>query len=158
MEETLASTSGRTPMQVAEDVALKAGGILLERFHHVKEVSFKGRGNVVTDVDTEVESEILGVLRAEFPDVGLLGEESAKIRADSGLVWIVDPLDGTRNYASGIPFFSLVIGLALDGEVLLGINYDPWRGEMFSAESGKGASLNGEPIHVSEKSTIAESV
>jgi myo-inositol-1(or 4)-monophosphatase len=130
----------------------------LERFHQVKQVSFKGRGNVVTDVDTEVESEILGVLSAEFPDVGLLGEESASIKADSGYVWIVDPLDGTRNYASGIPFFSLVIGLALEGEVLLGINYDPWRQEMFKAERGKGAFLNGEPLHVSEKSTIAESV
>ena len=156
--EKLASTSGKTPIQVAKDVALTAGDILLERFHHVKEVSFKGRGNIVTDVDKEVESVILGVLRAEFPDAGLLGEESASIRADSGYVWIVDPLDGTRNYASGIPFFSLVVGLALDGEVLLGINYDPWRQEMFHAERGKGAFLNGEPIHVSERSTIAESV
>jgi myo-inositol-1(or 4)-monophosphatase len=156
--EKLESTSGRTPIDVAQDVALKAGGILLERFHHVKEISYKGRGNVVTDVDKEVETEILGTLSAEFPEVGLLGEESASIRADSGYVWIVDPLDGTRNYASGIPFFSLVVGLALDGEVLLGINYDPWRGEMFYAERGKGAFLNGEPLHVSERSTIAESV
>jgi myo-inositol-1(or 4)-monophosphatase len=145
-------------MQVAREVAVKAGETLLKRFHGAKKISFKGRGNIVTDVDTEVESEILGVLRDEYPDMGLLGEESHGDRADAGYVWIVDPLDGTRNYASGIPFFSVVAGLALDGEVLVGVNYDPWRHEMFSAERGKGAFLNDEPIHVSQKSTIEESI
>ena len=78
--EKLESANGRTPIEVAQDVALKGGVILLERFHHVKEISYKGRGNVVTDVDKEVETEILGALSAEFPDVGLLGEESASIK------------------------------------------------------------------------------
>ena len=121
-------------------------------------MSYKGPGNIVTDVDTEVEDQVRAVLEAEYPEMGFLGEESKGATPAEGYVWIVDPLDGTRNYASGIPFFSLVVGLALDGEVLLGINYDPWRGEMFYAERGKGAFLNGEPLHVSERSTIAESV
>ena len=135
-----------------------AGEMLMRRFHETKTVSFKGRGNIVTDVDTEVEGEVLALLGREYPDMGQLGEESAGVAADKGYVWIVDPLDGTRNYASGIPFFSVVVGLALDGEVLVGVNYDPARDEMFEAERGKGAFLNGEPMRVSERSKIADSI
>ena len=145
-------------MTVAQEVARKAGDTLVRRFHQVMQITSKGRGNIVTDVDTEVESQIFSMLRREFPDMALLGEESEGGVADSGYVWIVDPVDGTRNYASGIPFFSLVVGLALDGEVLVGVNYDPMRHEMFHAERGMGAFLNGEAIHVSEKSKIEESV
>ena len=140
------------------EVAMTAGHMLLERFHRVKRISYKGRGNIVTDVDTAVESEMFTILSREFPDMGLLGEESAAVRADSGYMWIVDPLDGTRNYASGIPFFSLVVGLALDGEVLVGLNYDPMRQEIFHAEKGNGAFLNDEPIRVSERSMVEESI
>ena len=164
------STSGKTAMETALDVALKAGGILLKRFHQDMRITFKGRGNIVTDVDSEVESEVLATLSREFPDMGLLGEESSAsdvgvsvsrekgVGPDSGYVWIVDPLDGTRNYASGIPFFSVVVGLALDGEVLVGVNYDPMRREMVHAERGKGAFLNDERIGVSEKSGIDECI
>ena len=152
------SSTGKTAMEVAMEVALAGGRILVERFDQVKWIAVKGRGNIVTDVDTAVESEMLAILGQEFPDMELLGEESAAVRADSGYVWIVDPLDGTRNYASGIPFFSVVVGLALDGEVLVGVNYDPARQEMFHAERGKGAFLNDEPIRVSAKSTVDESV
>ena len=134
------------------------GEILVERFRTSINVSYKGRGNIVTDVDTEVEEEVLDILRREYPDMGLLGEESAGKRADAGYVWIVDPLDGTRNYASGIPFFSTVIGLALDGEVLVGVNYDPVRGDLFEAERGGGAFLNGERAAVSERTELAESI
>ena len=152
------STSGRTAREVAREVALKAGEILLDRFRRVSRVSFKGRGNIVTDVDTEVEGEVLAVLRREFPNMGTLGEESAGSKADVGYVWIVDPLDGTRNYASGIPFFSTVVGLARDGEPLVGVNYDPVSNEMFEAEKGEGAFLNGEPIRVSERTALADCI
>ena len=145
-------------MQVAKDVSLEAGKILKDRFYQTKEVSLKGPGDIVTDVDKESEELIRAVLTKEFPNMGFLGEESAGDRADDGYVWIVDPVDGTRNYAAGIPFVSLVVGLALDGEVLVGVNYDPMLGEMFHAERGKGAFLNDTPIHVSEKATIAESI
>jgi myo-inositol-1(or 4)-monophosphatase len=151
-------TSGRSAADVARAAALKAGEILMDRFHKVKEISFKGRGNIVTDVDLEVERELFAILASEFPDAALLGEESAKVRADEGLVWIVDPLDGTRNYASGIPIFSTVVGLALDGEVLVGVNYDPARNDMFEAERGKGAYHNGKPIHVSETGALEDSI
>ena len=152
------SVSKRSALAVARDVALSAGETLVERFHKVKQVSFKGRGNIVTDVDTETEAQIFEMLGREFPDIPLLGEESPGVLPDSGYVWIVDPLDGTRNYASGIPFFSLVIGLVLDGEVLVGVNYDPMRREMFYAERGKGAFLNDGPIHVSERTSIEDSI
>ena len=151
-------TSGRSAAEVARTVALRAGEILLERFHGTKKVSYKGRGNIVTDVDMAVEGEILATLRREYPQFGLLGEESEGARADTGYVWIVDPLDGTRNYASGLPFYSVVVGLALDGEPLVGVNYDPARAEMFEAERGKGATLDGEPIRVSEKSSLDDSI
>jgi myo-inositol-1(or 4)-monophosphatase len=138
--------------------AIRAGEILMARFHSVKQVSYKGRGNIVTDVDTAVEEEMFSILRGEYPEMALLGEESAAGRGDSGYVWIVDPLDGTRNYASGIPFFSTVVGLALDGEVLVGINYDPARNDMFEAEKGQGAFLNGERMSVSDKTAIEDSI
>ncbi|MCH8205690.1 MAG: inositol monophosphatase [Chloroflexi bacterium] len=156
--DRIVGTSGKTAMEVAREAAIKAGTILIERFSQIKEVSFKGRGNVVTDVDLEVEREIFAVLGREFPSMGLLGEESEGVRPDSGYAWIVDPLDGTRNYVSGIPFFSVVVGLALDGEVLVGVNYDPIRDEMFHAERGKGAFLNDEPIRVSQKTSIEECI
>ena len=152
------STSGKTAMQVAKDVSLEAGEILARRFYQAKEVFLKGDNDFVTDVDREAEAVILGRLRREYPGMGLLGEESAGDRPDSGYVWIVDPVDGTRNYAWGIPFFSLVVGLALDGEALVGVNYDPMRKEMFHAERGGGAFLNGEPIRVSDKSSLGEAI
>ena len=158
MEDIPIGSSGRSAAEVARAAALKAGEILMDRLDTVKEVSFKGRGNIVTDVDMEVEREVFTLLAAEYPDAALLGEESAKVRADEGLAWIVDPLDGTRNYASGIPIFSTVVGLALDGEVLVGVNYDPARNDMFEAEKGGGAYHNGEPIHVSETSALEDSI
>lgn len=150
--------SGKPAIQVARDAALAAGKTLLDRFDQDKQVSYKGRGNIVTDVDTAVERQVFSLLSPEFPDAGLLGEESTGVRADDGLVWIVDPLDGTRNYASGIPFYSVVVGLALDGEPLLGVNYDPVREEMFHAERGNGAFLNDDRITVSTKTSIADSI
>ena len=156
--DTIRSTSGKTAIEVAREAALDAGTILIERFTEAKTISVKGRGNIVTDVDMQVERAMFDVLGREFPAMGLLGEESEGVSPDSGYVWIVDPIDGTRNYASGIPFFSVVVGLALDGEVLVGVNYDPMRQEMFHAERGGGAFLNDEPIHVSEKTRIADAV
>jgi fructose-1,6-bisphosphatase/inositol monophosphatase family enzyme len=152
------SVTGKPAIEVARVAAIRAGEILMDRFHSVKKVSYKGRGNIVTDVDTAVEEEMFAILGREYPDMALLGEESVAGRGDSGHVWIVDPLDGTRNYASGIPFFSTVVGLALDGEVLVGINFDPARNDMFEAERGRGAFLNGERIRVSGKTAIDDSI
>ena len=149
---------GEPAAAIARAAALRAGEMLMERFGEVKTVSYKGRGNIVTDVDMAVEKEVLSLLRREYPDFNALGEESAGVPADRGYVWIVDPLDGTRNYASGIPFFSTVVGLTLDGEVLVGVNYDPVRDEMFEAQRGRGAFLNGQRMAVSDKSAISDCI
>ena len=153
-----ASRSGKTALRVAREAALSAGDTLSARVRDVRTVSYKGRGNIVTDVDTEVEDQVRAILEPEYPEMGFLGEESKGASPAEGYVWIVDPLDGTRNYASGIPFFSVVVGLVQDGQPIVGVNYDPLRREMFEAERGGGARLNGEPMRVSERSTISECI
>ena len=150
--------SGATAIQIARGAALAAGKTLLDRFHKPKQVSFKGPGNIVTDVDTIVEQQILATLSEQFPATGLLGEESFGGKRDNGLTWVVDPIDGTRNYASGIPFYSVVIGLALDGETLCGVTYDPVREEMFHVERGKGAFLNDRKLTISDNTSLSDSI
>ncbi len=158
MTDVPRSSSGKQAIEVAREAASLAGDILVRRFHEIKKVSFKGRGNLVTNVDTEVEAEVSEYLQREYPHMGFLGEETAGSLMDDGYVWIVDPLDGTRNYASGIPVYSVVVALALNGETVVGVNYDPGRQEMFEAEKGVGAFLNGSPIDLSTRTSLADSV
>ena len=99
MAEIPLSVSGKTAMQVAIKMSYKSGEILLERFYQAKEISMKGSNDFVTNVDKESEAFIMAQLAREFPDTGLLEEESAGARPDEGYVWIDDPVDGTRNYA-----------------------------------------------------------
>ena len=150
------STSGKTALAVATEAARRAGEVIVGRFHSEKEVSFKGRANVVTDVDLLAESAALQLLREEYPDFGILSEESEPVVTGSAYTWVIDPLDGTRNYASGIPHVAVVVGLARDGEVVLGVTYDPIREELFTAEKGNGAYLNGDPISVSQSREIPQ--
>jgi len=145
-------------MQVAIEVSYKAGEILLGRFYQAKETSMKGSNDFVTNVDKESEAFIMAELAREFPDMGLLGEESAGARPDEGYVWVVDPVYGARNYAWRIPFVSLVVRLALDGEALVGVNYDPICNEMFHSERGKVVFLNDDPTHVSDRPNLSKSV
>ena len=151
--------SGKTALEVARHAAKLAGKLAKERFEGEKGIRFKRPGDVVTDVDTEAEAMIFSLIREEFPDHTLVGEESASdVRADDGYAWIVDPVDGTRNYAMGLPIYSTVVGMALDGEVLVGVNYDPEREDLFEAERGGGAYLNCKRIHVSQKTALEDSV
>lgn len=152
------SITGKPAIQVAREAAKRAAEIQLQKFNKSKDITYKGRGNIVTDVDKAIEEELKAFLCREIPSAAFCGEETEGARADKGLVWIVDPIDGTRNYATGIPFFSVVVGLALDGKVLAGVTYDTVRGDMFHAERGKGAFLNDHPIHVSRKASIGEGI
>ena len=152
------SVNGRGALQVARMAAREAGDLLLRRFGNVRDIRLKSPGNPVTDVDLAAEHLIEERLSSEYPDMAVLGEESPGLPYDDGYVWIVDPLDGTRNYACGVPHFSVVIGLALDGRALVGLNYDPVRDEMFEAELGGGAFLNRQPIAVSKKSSMSEAI
>jgi len=119
-------------------------------------VSFKGRGNVVTNVDVQAEKVILNILRQEYPDLSIRSEESEVLDLGSTYTWIVDPLDGSRNFASRVPHCCVVVALARGDDVVLGVTYDPFRDEMFCAEEGRGATLNDSPISVSSKETLED--
>ena len=150
--------SMRDWMAVASEAALKAGGILRDNIHGIREITYKGDINLATEMDMRSERAIVEILLAAFPDHGILAEEETTIRNDSGFMWIIDPLDGTTNYAHGYPCFSVSIALERQGEIILGVVYDPMRNELFSAEKGKGAYLNGEKIHVSAVDTLIKSL
>ena len=152
------SRSGKEAPDVAATAAREAGEILKAHFREERQVQYKGRANIVTDVDLRVENSLKSLLQSEYPDHGILSEESEPLRGDSNYSWIVDPLDGTNNYSFGIPFFSTVLALTKGEDVLLGIIYDPLRDELFSAQKGKGAFLNNNPICVSRKTTVQESL
>ena len=95
---------------------------------------------------------------AEFPEIRFVGEESENPNISNGLCWIVDPIDGTRNFASGIPIFSIVIGLISDSNTIVGVNYDPIRNDMFEAKLGSGTRLNGKLMQVSAQTKISECI
>ena len=150
------SRSGKEVGEVALPLLREAGALLLDRFDGEKNVRPKGRANLVTDVDFEAEALILERLHAEYPDFRMLAEESGESgSADSPYTWIVDPVDGTRNYAIGVPYFATTIALARDGEVVYGATYDPSRDEMFEARRGGGATCNGAPVVVSDKTSLS---
>jgi myo-inositol-1(or 4)-monophosphatase len=114
--------------------------------------------NLVTEVDKHAESIIIGRLKHAFPDHDFLAEESGDHQGNSPYKWVIDPLDGTVNFTHGLPIFCVSIGLEYNGEVILGVVYDPNMNELFTAEKGKGALLNGEPIHVSRTKGLRESL
>lgn len=152
------SQTGVNSLDVALRIAREAGDTLMTRLHSEKEVSYKGRANLVSDVDKLVEKRTIEELRDEFPNDGFLAEESDPVATTSGYTWIIDPLDGTRNYIQGIPFFCVVIALAKGEEILMGLTYDPVRQEMFQAVKGSGAFLNGSRINVSTKTQLEEAL
>lgn len=145
-------------MAVAQEAALKAGGILRENINGIRQISYKGDINLVTEMDTRSERAVVETLRAAYPGHGIIAEEETSILNDSGFVWIIDPLDGTTNYAHGYPCFSVSIALEYAGEVITAVVYDPMRGELFSARKGEGAYLNGKQIHVSSAETLIQSL
>jgi len=149
---------GRSAAAVAHDCARAAGETLRHGFTTGQTVSKKGRGNIVTEYDVSVERTTAATLRAAFPKHGLLGEETASETAAKGFVWVLDPIDGTRNFASGIPFFCFNLALTLDGVTVLALTLDPIRDEVFFAERGGGLLVNGRPAHASEQQTVQESV
>jgi myo-inositol-1(or 4)-monophosphatase len=116
-----------------------------------------GVNNPVTEADKASEKAIFEVIKSNFPDHFLLSEESGEIAQDSEYKWIIDPIDGTINYAQNIPICCISIGVEKAGEMILGAVYNPFMNEFFFAEKGKGATLNGESIHVSEQTSLEKS-
>ena len=152
------SQSGRPALAVCRDAAWRAGEVIRERFLTAKEVRFKGRADIVTDVDLAAEKVILELVRAEYPEFSILSEESRPVETGSPYTWVIDPIDGTRNFAEGVPHFCVVVALARGRETVAAVTYDPIKEETFAAVAGQGAFRNGEPISVSERREIADCV
>jgi len=123
---------------VAIEAAHKAGEIILRHFRQPQEIRTKGPQDIVTQVDLDAEDIIVRTIRRAFPGHEFLGEEGHTADRDAEHLWVIDPLDGTRNYAAGIPFFCVSIALSVQGRAVLGVIYDPLHGETFSAETGAG--------------------
>jgi myo-inositol-1(or 4)-monophosphatase len=137
-------------LEVAVAAAETAGEVLRSGFGREQTVKYKGKVDLVTEVDERAEAVIGEMLRGAFPGYGMLAEEGGRRLGEGDSRWIVDPLDGTTNYAHGLPIFAVSIALERAGEVVLGVVHDPMRGETYVAERGGGATLNGEPIRVSD--------
>lgn len=121
-------------------------------------VEFKGRIDLVTEFDKRSEAYLLNEIRSRFPSHRIETEETGLIHGDDSCVWYLDPIDGTTNYAHGLAHFAISIGYAEDGEMKLGVVYDPVQDECFSAERGRGAWLNGEPIRATSASVLERSL
>ncbi|MEW6570387.1 MAG: inositol monophosphatase family protein [Nitrospirota bacterium] len=138
-------------LNVAIKAAKFSGEFTLDNLGKIskEDIGIKRAADFVTRVDKESESLIIKTIREKFPDHHILAEESAKEAQPEGYRWIIDPLDGTTNYIHQFPVFSVSIALEYKGEVILGVINDPFKKELFVAEKGKGAFLNGRPIHAS---------
>lgn len=138
--------------------ATSAGRLIQSRMHSSFRVDNKeGVNNLVTEVDHAAEKLIIDIIRREFPDHFILSEEVGEVKKDSDYKWIIDPIDGTVNFAHGIPICCVSIALEHQGKMVMGAVYNPFIDEFFFAEKGKGATLNEKPIHVSKKQTVMES-
>jgi len=139
--------------------ATEAGAAVLKHYFASKTLKIsnkEGINNLVTEADHAAEKAIIDTIKEKFPDHFILSEEVGEIASSSPYKWIIDPIDGTVNYAHGIPICCVSIGLEHNGSIILGAVYNPLINEFFLAERGKGAQLNGEPIHVSNKATVMD--
>ncbi|MFA4875136.1 MAG: inositol monophosphatase family protein [bacterium] len=139
-------------------IARRAGKILLDHVGRVEHVEYKGAIDLVTEVDRMSEAFIIAELSRAFPGDDILAEESGGTKRGSARRWIVDPLDGTVNFAHGFPFFCVSIALEEDGEIVAAAIFDPNRDELFTAEKGKGAELNGSEMRVSNAAALDKSL
>lgn len=138
-------------------IAAQAGDILLNFAGDLK-VEHKSRKDLVTQADHESEQFLINAIHADFPDHAIVAEESGEWDGSQDHCWYIDPLDGTLNYAHGVPIYCLSIGYAYQGKTELGVVYDPTRGEFFCAERGRGAALNGAPIHVADYTDLIDAM
>jgi myo-inositol-1(or 4)-monophosphatase len=145
-------------LQTAIEAAHKAGRVITERYPARRSVTVKGYRDIVTEVDTAAESIVIDLIRQRFPGHAILSEEAGGKGIGAGYTWVIDPLDGTTNYARRVPFFCTSVGVLEDGKPLAGAIYDPLRGQTFAAERGKGATLNGKPVHASQTSPLSHTV
>lgn len=148
-------------LATAIEAVLRAGDVQMAHFGRDVQIDKKGTIDLVTQIDLQVEREFRAMIAWRFPDHVVLGEEF-EARGDrdarAPYVWLFDPVDGTTNYAHGLPIFCSSLALEIDGSLAVGAVYDPTRRELFTAERGVGAWLNGEPLHVSSAETLIDSL
>src|SRR5438105_9126232 len=142
------------PMQ---ELAREAGLLLKSYFGKVA-IEYKGDVDLITEADRSSEKLIVGRIRKQWPKHDLIAEEGSRNESGSDFRWYVDPLDGTTNFAHGFPVFCVSIALEFQGELITGVIFDPTRNELYTAERGRGAFLDGEKVHVSSVSRLAESL
>jgi myo-inositol-1(or 4)-monophosphatase len=149
-------------LEVAIDLAHQAGRIQMERYEHLEQIRAKGPRDVVTEVDHLCEGLVMRAVQERYPNDAFYAEEIGEVAArgasKSGRVWIVDPLDGTINYANGIPFFCISIALVADGKPVVGVVYDPTRDETFAGAIDGPSLRNGQPIQVGDKDELGDLV
>lgn len=136
-------------LKTAIEAAIVAGRVIAERYPGGRSVTMKGFRDLVTDADRAAESLIFELIQTRFPDHAILSEEAGGDPIGRGYTWVVDPLDGTTNYAHHNPVFAVSIGVIEKGHPLIGVIHDPLRNQTFVAQRGAGARLNDAPIHVS---------
>jgi len=162
----LPTTDRSTDLAFAVELAQRAGRLLTERYEKVERIDFKSAKDVVTEVDHLSEALIIDAIRAAHPGDGIVAEESGEYNAAAGhaptagvgRAWVIDPLDGTINYANGIPFFCVSIALVDGGRPVVGVVVDPVRGETFAATEDGPATLDGRPIATSVKPKLSDFV
>lgn len=143
---------------VATAAALQGGDLLSSKLGSIQSVEKKGPIDLVTEADIGSEQCIIETIRTAFPDHAILSEESGESEGRSDFRWIIDPLDGTTNFAHGLGLFSVSIAFAREEEMMVGVVLNPMTRELFSAVRGRGAKLNGRPISVSTTRTLADSL
>ena len=136
--------------KIAIEAAIKSGLFIKNSVGKIRNIRYKGDDNIVTDVDRKAERIIMQHILSAFPDHSILSEEAGAVGGASSYKWIIDPLDGTTNFARAFPFFCVSIALQFEKKIILGAVYDPMRQELFYADIGNGAYLNDKSIRVSK--------
>lgn len=143
-------------LSVAEDVLKDASPLARSRFGKTQVLQIKERGDLQTRADLAVEEHVVSRLAEAFPQHGILSEETGGRNAEAEYVWVLDPIDGTRYFAAGIPLYSISLALRHGDQFVLGVVYNPETDQLFSGVAGQSASLNGQPIRCSERTDLRE--
>ncbi len=144
--------------RVALNAVKEGGAILVKYFGKIKSIDYKGEINLVTEADQRSEEVILSIIKDSYPNHRILAEETGESGNSSSFKWIIDPLDGTTNYAHGYPCFCVSLAIEYEEEVIYGAVYDPVKDELFTAEKGKGAFINGKAIKTSSTKQLDQSL
>ena len=149
----------------ATDLARRAGALLLDSYERIETIDYKSKRDVVTNADYASERLVIDAIKARYPDDAILAEESGEhagvLRDDgthNGRTWVIDPLDGTVNYANGIPYYCVSIGLVVDNRPSVGVVFDPARDDLYDATADGPARLDGTPVHASSKEALSDYV